>query len=575
MDNLLQKVFVFLTKPESELSIVFLVIFFMCFVYGVLHAFFCYRKIKDFSNNAIVEYEKVKEKYTPNVYINNFNRLMKTKEIKFEDLPNIFVSIGILGTFLGLGVAIQGAATLLNTDKVDLSQLNSVLSVIAFKFQTSVWGTCFSLVFQKLISENYYVKKSSAIRAITETLYENEISYRTTLEHQLAELRDMQENFNQYVGNSALFISHTQDFGNRVQLLKENLNSFNQQLISCLNENQIALANHQGKLQQLNCDALKQGFDKIEAINQRNNEFHDAMEFEIADKLETWQKVFLRSENDYAKETQVALRKMLCETLDKAHADYSASVRKMGEAIEKLDSVLNGLDNQIAKIHTEILEEHSKYAKINKDTYKKVGNSIITTETSYQNKIDKAYNEIKDLCKNIKESLLGAQDNYKQTLEDIKQTLEQLDKKSSIMQTKVEKEEKAFRKELLKKLDDAQESNGKIPEKLDSAVDRINSVSTELKKITASIKTNDKSLEICQILNDIKREQASFQNNLLNEKIVANAMLTQQKEMPLKNTDDSPQINTSKKSKSNNAKKEKEKPADTMPFFMNFLRPKQ
>lgn len=453
MDNLLQKVLVFLTKPESELSIAFLAIFFVCFIYGLYQVISCYRKLSNFAKNAPTEYEKVKEKYTPNIFIQKFEHVIEAKEIKFEDMPNVFVSIGILGTFLGLGVAIQGAAALLNTDKVDLTQLNSVLSVIAFKFQTSVWGTCFSLIFQKLIIENYFVGKRRLIGKTTEELYENEISTRTTLERQLAELRDMQVNFNQYVGNSALFIEHTQDFGNRVQLLKENLNSFNQQLMDCLNTNQKLLTEHQVSVQKLNSDVLNEGFKQIDDINQKHREFQEQMTYLIAHKLEVWQKVFMRSENDYAMETQSALRKMLNETLEQARVEYSDSVRKMGDALEGFNDVLGNLNSQIDRIHQEVIQEHSKYAEINKETYKQVGKNIKATGNDYKSKIEQAYRDIKDICNSIDQTLHDTHESYNQTVVNLQNTLSRIEQKNIEFQSRYKKEDNEYREELLKQLD--------------------------------------------------------------------------------------------------------------------------
>ena len=191
MDDLMLKVFNFLVIPESSLSIVFFVLFALCFLYGVLKVVDCKHSLQDFHDNGLANYQQEMYRLNQRQFMNKFIAALSAKEVKVTDLPNIFVSIGILGTFLGLGVAIHGAADLLNADKVDLMQLNSVLSVIAFKFQTSVWGTCFSLIFQKFVLEPYFVHKQEQLGEVETAIYADAVNQSTAMQWQLAELQGM------------------------------------------------------------------------------------------------------------------------------------------------------------------------------------------------------------------------------------------------------------------------------------------------------------------------------------------------------------------------------------------------
>lgn len=189
--DLLQKAAEFLFIPESSLSIIFLVIFIGLFIYGLVIISNCKKALKEYKDNCGTQYEEERARINQKQFLSRICAAMAAKEVPVIDLPNMFVSVGILGTFIGLGVAIHGAADLLSADKVDLNKLNEVLNVIAFKFQTSVWGTIFSLVFQKFIAEPYFVKKHGLIGEVESTIYADAVNPNAALQKQLAELEEM------------------------------------------------------------------------------------------------------------------------------------------------------------------------------------------------------------------------------------------------------------------------------------------------------------------------------------------------------------------------------------------------
>lgn len=189
--GLLLKAVEFLLVPESILSIIFLLIFIGLFIYGLVIISNCKKALKEYKDNCGTQYEEERARINQKQFLSRICAAMAAKEVPVIDLPNMFVSVGILGTFIGLGVAIHGAADLLSADKVDLNKLNEVLNVIAFKFQTSVWGTVFSLVFQKFIAEPYFVKKHGLIGEVESTIYADAVNPNAALQKQLAELEEM------------------------------------------------------------------------------------------------------------------------------------------------------------------------------------------------------------------------------------------------------------------------------------------------------------------------------------------------------------------------------------------------
>lgn len=189
--GLLLKAVEFLLVPESILSIIFLLIFIGLFIYGLISIRNCKKALREYKDNCGDQYKEERDRINQKQFLSRISAAMAAKEVSTVDLPNMFVSVGILGTFIGLGVAIHGAADLLSADKVDLNKLNEVLNVIAFKFQTSVWGTVFSLVFQKFIAEPYFVKKHSLIGEVESTIYADAVNPNAALQKQLAELEEM------------------------------------------------------------------------------------------------------------------------------------------------------------------------------------------------------------------------------------------------------------------------------------------------------------------------------------------------------------------------------------------------
>ena len=75
------------------------------------------------------------------------NALYTGYDALVERLPGVFITIGLLGTFLGLGLAVTDAAKVLASSTIDPSKLfGDVLQPIGFKFRVSVWGILFSLL---------------------------------------------------------------------------------------------------------------------------------------------------------------------------------------------------------------------------------------------------------------------------------------------------------------------------------------------------------------------------------------------------------------------------------------------
>jgi len=191
-DPLLQKVIEFLIVPESILSVIFLGLFGLCFLYGFYEIFRCRQLLVEQKKTAAEKYKAECGKINEKQFMARIKADIEAREVKIDSTSNLFLMIGILGTFIGLGVAIHGASDLLNSEKIDLMQLNAVLSVIAFKFQTSVWGTLFSIIFMKFFAEPYMTSRQRLLGEIEEAVYADAVNFHKAFESGMQGLKDAQ-----------------------------------------------------------------------------------------------------------------------------------------------------------------------------------------------------------------------------------------------------------------------------------------------------------------------------------------------------------------------------------------------
>ncbi len=373
MDNLLAKTLQFLFIPEAALAIIFLVIFFVLFAFGVYKTFSCKRFLRNFSENAEKNFEEIHAKMPPELFIKKNLEKISATENTLEELPNAFVSIGIIATFLGLGVAIQGAAELLQTDKLELAKLTAVLGVIAFKFQTSVWGISFSLIFRNFVLENYWDFRREIVDDLYNKLYALERdSVRTLLEKQnefISAHLDWQKNFeeknfllrseqyeklfsaqqnffselknlideqhkNSLANDNRLFEELTKNFS---QIFTENRNNIIHQLETFENSMQASSANSNKLLA-----FLVKNFDNFiknsASFAENLNSFQKSVSTfaEEVNKFKTDFSELVKREFDDLKKINENLGRLQADNIEKIHAEHEANIFYTTQELDKL-----------------------------------------------------------------------------------------------------------------------------------------------------------------------------------------------------------------------------------------------
>lgn len=450
MQNLLQSAVEFIFQPESGFSILFLVIFIVCFGYGIYVKQYCEKQWQAFGENAQKDYEAVKDHFLPDAFVNLVQKTVSVKENKLQDLPNVFVTIGILGTFIGLGIAIKGAAALLNDNNIDISKLNAVLGVIAFKFQISVWGTIFSLTFQKVISEPYFEKKQYVITDVLRSLYNNESAMRTILERQLEvssangqtsekqlkELEDMQNNFHSYVDLAA-------EFAKNVNQFSDNVNIYHQQMLSAIEKTTADLIAEQENVKESAQDAVKEFISRVNAMYAKIDEGQQSMSamqqdihVDVVRSIEVLQKIFVRSEDKYMKDAQDRFNSMLKSSLMAIHSEYIDAAHKLSIVVDNLNKELGGIDTGVTSLRQEFMTEHGLFCSTMKEA--------ISLEKLHRERVQECYANMEKIWASMAESTKRSSHEFQEFAAGVKNELNSLGNKMSDKQSELKNTLKAF-----------------------------------------------------------------------------------------------------------------------------------
>lgn len=90
-----------------------------------------------------------------------------------DAIPGALITLGILGTFIGLGMAVGEAAAAMTDETAAIAALESLMVTVGVKFQTSAWGILLSLLFSMIIRFPLIAWMDGAIEASARTLVQH------------------------------------------------------------------------------------------------------------------------------------------------------------------------------------------------------------------------------------------------------------------------------------------------------------------------------------------------------------------------------------------------------------------
>lgn len=428
MDNLLLKTIEFFFIPEAALSVIFLIVFIAIFLLGIKWRSYCRSVLSQLKENAVRDYGEIQNKLSPQMFLQTRLAVLTDEESRIGELPNVFVSVGILATFLGLGVAIQGAADLLHEATVDLMNLIDVLGVIAFKFQTSIWGVCFSLIFQRFFVDSYFSQRQDVIDELTAALYaiggddtrallaaQNEMlgtqfsmqqKLQTALaqrvigelEKQNASLDFLKEHFIRFVDTSVSFTETAREFKDETKKLQDAVVLIQETVDRNIRESQETF------------QKVKEDFIFRLATNQEEfkEELH-SIQSSANRYIAESQKQMLKNEDQFAERTQRAFEGMLESQLGRVHDEYMAETQQIGKTIQTLSVVLEKIDTQIDQMQKLGYSEQKKWTAL----YKSISDDLKIVSTSIADQVRMGAQESAEARRTVEQSLAAMQESIK------------------------------------------------------------------------------------------------------------------------------------------------------------------
>ncbi|MDO5768543.1 MAG: hypothetical protein Q4P13_03490 [Psychrobacter sp.] len=304
--------------------------------------------------------------------VNELSETVATKAEKVADImPSMLLIVGLLGTFLGLGIALNKASNVLamaDTAGMDaaMTQLMGLMDGLGAKFKTSTWGIlCFILL--NLLFNVFGFKEKRLTWAIkkvreestakSELLAKNELDRHDTLISTLKSIDDNAKVSSQAIIQS--IASQTNEIAKSSTLISQirnDLNSNNRKLIESFD-----VAHEQALLKNAELFSnLKFSFDENNAIATKNSK----------DSIEQLKKIASSNE-----ETQKSMQEFVEQTVGSMKS-ISNSADKMAEAAEAVGSSAEGLNNVVENLRNELEDVMSIIRRDLSETIATMGESF-------------------------------------------------------------------------------------------------------------------------------------------------------------------------------------------------------
>ncbi|OOF41470.1 hypothetical protein BKK49_04850 [Rodentibacter rarus] len=471
-------------------------------------------------------------------------------------MPGIILIIGLLGTFIGLGLALDKASTILgsaNMDNMDnsMGQLMSMMEGLGTKFKTSTWGLI-AFLFLKWISgiNNYDERRlnwvSNKIKDILNQSREeqakqikkdkdNLLSAISSLTETLEKTQEENRKSNNE-GNTILVESMTKLFSELNTLQKSN-HQENEKLLSQLSQQQIEIISTGYKeLKELHnsahstlSDAIAKSFDKLisnqEKMNSENAKLFDKQHSELKEETNlmsnSLSNTFERSisnlltqQLEHTTTNQENLTKMadrICSSIQIQQEHIIAAVDKNSDFLDKTAQesaktrgAMDKFVNESLKTIENLKESASGMSKAAKD----MGGSA----NKLQSVIDNLATEMNQLILKMKEEL-------GQTISNMdKSFVSNMDKMTKDLNNTISEMNQHFKTNMEKMSEGLGQASKDISKAVNSLSDSVNKTMTNVTdKINESVDIQTKS-------GNMFTETAG----LLNEEIIQMTQLVEQ-----------------------------------------------
>lgn len=381
--------------------------------------------------------------------VQELSETVATKAEQIADImPSMILIIGLLGTFVGLGIALNSASEVLvsvNTSGMDTAMANlmGLMEGLGAKFKTSTWGLfCFialNIAFNILrfkekrlawaiakVREEVEAKNAQKAQ-LEQDKYENLLKSISSLNEQnqarntqWAEFFSLaqQKFLTQHDNTNHSFQKLLSDNFNAQLNESKNLISTNQLIHQSLKDNHQSLLKSLGNQNELAIKTLTQEFEKLHKAFERNTKNLQDNSEKSLEQLQNIAK--------YNQQTQQAMQDFVEKTVS-SMTSIGESANKMGESALAVGKSANDLNDVVKTLKSELGDVMAMIKKdlgetINdmsdnfKENITEMSESITTNMSEMSSSMSKA-------TKGIEEAVADLSKNVGKTMTEVTQTI--------------------------------------------------------------------------------------------------------------------------------------------------------
>jgi len=411
--------FLFIAPWSNGLQEFFSLTILLVFVGGLIALFFITKKLKSLESDIKNSY-KNESYYTPINFVKLKMQKIDNYENILNNLPNTLVSIGIIATFIGIGIVMKEAGEVINSahsGSIDLNGLKNLITIIGFKFQTSVWGIFFSLIFMLVVLQPYKNHKDGKINDLIKELsneYENPETKKI-----LTAVESFQEVFvansdKQYKWFSEEYISNLE------RIMDTNTQKISDNTVSAIKEtnNEIKVnsentKNIVGQLSVLN-DKFSSIDKMVSALKEASGSIQDSANNlnDSINRLMEDMKNTIKDATNKMNETT----KQGAESLAKASNEINNSLETINSSLAKnLNDIKKELGNNLTNMATNLNESLQKLQDESSKMTANLSNTMADLKQSMQSSLSMLDNNIKSTLQNLSSDINKGVDNLNST----------------------------------------------------------------------------------------------------------------------------------------------------------------
>lgn len=352
--------------------------------------------------NKYREFEKNGEPFVPDIYdyIVEENLVQKYGNRKLIDIiPGIFVSAGILGTFIGLISGISGLTMDANSEAIRLG-INDLLNGMSVAFYSSIMGITLSLVWQLLDKTIFYPRLIGSFR---NNRHEMDKTFPTQDEGNF--LKQMVRNQKEQMEDFQAFMSE--------QLIPQMVSGIGQAVSQTLQP-------HFEKTNEMVRQTLEQSKEKqTEGMQEMVEKFVEALNSETS---------------DYMKELAITLQRTV-DWQEKVHEEMSNLVKSMNESAEMQSNMVDKTTNLTEEIHS-YTDKITSYQTVLQETVDQLNVTTdrnLDLQNSITNMLEKMIEERQIFDQTFERHMITLKENVEEMARQSNSQIEMQDKYESLL----------------------------------------------------------------------------------------------------------------------------------------------